>query len=65
MLSISKPIIEPWEEIKHNKHKICIRYEKEVTFHISDYTKSIQFHNVGFLQEGSHSTVPVQEEIPK
>jgi DNA-directed RNA polymerase specialized sigma54-like protein len=27
-LSLSKPIIRPWEEIKDNKHRTCIGYEK-------------------------------------
>jgi hypothetical protein len=40
-LSLSKPIIRPWEEIKDNKHKTSIGYEKKVTFHIPDYTKPI------------------------
>jgi hypothetical protein len=64
-LSLSKPIIRPWEEIRDNKHITCIRYEKEVTFHILDYTKPIQFQSVGFLQESSYSPAPVQEKIPK
>jgi hypothetical protein len=42
-LSLSKPVIRPWEEIRHNKHRTGIRYEKDVTFHIPDYTKPIQF----------------------
>jgi hypothetical protein len=40
-LSLSKPIIRAWEEIRENKHITCIRYEKEVTFHILEYTKPI------------------------
>jgi hypothetical protein len=42
-LTLSKPIIRPWEEIRNNKHITNIRYEKEVTFHNPDYTKEIQF----------------------
>jgi hypothetical protein len=38
-LSLSKPIIRPWEEIRNNKHKTGIRYDKEVTFHTPDYSK--------------------------
>jgi hypothetical protein len=64
-LSLSKPIIRPWEEIRDNKHITCIGYEKEVTFHIPDYTKPIQFQSVGLLQESSYSPAPVQEQIPK
>jgi hypothetical protein len=40
-LSLPKQIIRPWEEIKNNKHRTSIGYEKGVTFHISDYTKPI------------------------
>jgi len=62
--SLSKPIIRTWEEISHNKHIIGLGYEKEVTFHIPDYSKPIQFQSVGFLQEVSTSpkvlTSPVQ-----
>jgi hypothetical protein len=63
--SLSKIIIGPWEEIRHNKHKTCIRYENEVTFHIPNYTKPIQFQSVGLLQEGSRSSASVQEQIHK
>jgi hypothetical protein len=31
-LSLSKPIDRPWEEIRVNKHRTRIGYEKEVTF---------------------------------
>jgi hypothetical protein len=64
-LPLSKPIIRPWEEIRNNKHITDIRYEKEVTFHILDYTKPIQFQSVGLLQEGPYSSAPIQEQIPK
>jgi hypothetical protein len=60
-LPLSKPIIRPWEEIKNNKHIIGIGYEKEVTFHIPDYTKPIKFQSVGLLREGSYSPAPIQE----
>jgi hypothetical protein len=65
MLSLSKPIIRPWEEIGDNKHRTGIIYEKEVTFHISDYIKPIQFQSVEFLQEVSTSPIPIQDRIPK
>jgi hypothetical protein len=64
-LSLSKPVIRPWEQIINNKHKIDIEYEKDVTFHNLDYTKLIQFQSVGLLQDGSHSPAPVQEKIQK
>jgi hypothetical protein len=60
-LSLSKSIIRSWEEIRDNKNKTGIGYENEVTFHILDYTKPIQFQIVGFLQESSYSPTPVQE----
>jgi hypothetical protein len=41
-------------------HKTGIGYEKEVTFHILDYTKPIKFQSVGFIQKGSYSPGPVQ-----
>ena len=31
--ALSNPIIKPWEEIRHNNHKISIGYEKDFTFH--------------------------------
>jgi len=53
--TLPKPIIRPWEELVHNKHKIGLEYERKVSFHIPDYSKPIQFQSVGFLQEGSSS----------
>jgi hypothetical protein len=38
---ISKPIIGTWEEIHNNKYRIRRGYEKEVTFHIPSYSKTI------------------------
>jgi hypothetical protein len=60
-LSLLKPVIRPWKEIKDNKHKTGIEYEKEVIFHIHDYIKPIHFQSVGFLQEVSTSHVPIQD----
>jgi hypothetical protein len=40
-LPLSKQSIKPWEEIRNNRHTNGIGYEKEVTFHILDYTKLI------------------------
>jgi len=58
-------MIKPREEIRNNKHRTCIGYEKEVAFHSSNYTKSIQFQSIGLLQEGLYSPAPVQEKILK
>jgi hypothetical protein len=63
--TLSKPITRPWEEINYNKNRIRLGYEKEVTFHIPDYSKPIQFQSVGFLQEVSTSPVQVQHHNEK
>lgn len=62
---LSKPIIKPWEEICDNKHKIGLGYDKEVTFHIPDYSRPIHFQSVGFLQGDSTSPVSVQHQNVK
>ena len=41
--NISNPIIITLEELKINKHKTSIRYDKEVSFHIRNYCRPIQF----------------------
>ena len=41
--ALPKPIIRPWEELVHNKHRKRLGYEKELSFHISDYSKPIKF----------------------
>jgi hypothetical protein len=63
--TLSKPIIRPWEEIIYNKNRTGLGYDKEVTFHIPDYSKPIQFQSVGFLQEVSTSPVQVQHQNAK
>ena len=40
-LVLSKPVIRPWEEIVKNKHRTDLGYNKEVKFHILDYSKPI------------------------
>ena len=52
-----KPIIRPWEELVHNKHKTGFGYDKELSFHIPDYSKPIKFQSVGFLHDSSHLVV--------
>jgi len=47
--SLPNPIIKPWEQLVHNKHKIGIGYDKDMSFHIPYYSKPIQFQSVGFL----------------
>ena len=41
--ALLKPIIRPWEELVHNKHRTGLGYDKDVSFHIPDYTKPIIF----------------------
>ena len=60
--TFSKPIIIPWEEINNNKHRLGLGYDKEVTFHIPNYSRPIQFQIYGFLQENSSSLVLVQHQ---
>ena len=57
-LALLKPIIIPWEELVHNKHRTGLGYDKDVTFHIPDYTKPIIFQSVGFLYDSSPIAVP-------
>ena len=65
MPTLPKPIIKPWEELVHNKHRIGLGYEKDVSFHIPDYLKPIQFQSVGFLHDSSPSAsapLPQQQQ---
>ena len=39
--ALPKPIIRPWEQLVHNKHKIGLGYDKDLSFHIPDYAKPI------------------------
>ena len=34
--TLPKPIIRPWEELVHNKHRTSLGYEKDVSSHILD-----------------------------
>lgn len=42
-LALPKPIIKPWEHLVHNKHRTGLGYDKDVFFHIPDYSKPTQF----------------------
>ena len=42
-LALPKHIIRPWEELVHNKKITSLGYDKDVSFHILDYTKPIIF----------------------
>jgi len=72
--ALPKPIIRPWEELVHNKHRTGLGYEKDVSFHIPDYSKPIQFQSIGFLEDissslvlhdSSPSVVPDSAPLPK
>ena len=54
---LSKPIIKPWEEIRYNRKRKGLGYEKDVTFHIPDYSKPIPFVSTGFINEESNQKV--------
>jgi hypothetical protein len=56
---VSNPITRPWEEIIYNNNRIGLGYDKEVTFHIPDYSRPIKFQSDGFLQEATTSPVQV------
>lgn len=42
-LATTKPIIRPWEKIVHNKHKLGLGYDKDVSFNILDYLNPVKF----------------------
>ena len=67
--ALLKPIIRPWEELVHNKHRTGLGYDKDVSFHIPDYTKPIIFQSAGFLYDSSPSAlldpVPLPQQITK
>lgn len=46
--TLPKPIIRPWEVV-NNKNKTGLGYDKDVSFHIPDYSKPIQLQSAGFL----------------
>ena len=63
--TLLKPIIKPWEELVHNKHKTGLGYDKDVSFHIPDYTNPIIFQSVGFLYDSSPAVVPDPVLLPQ
>ena len=70
--ALPKPIIRPWEQLVHNKHITGLGYDKDLSFHIPDYAKPIQFQNVGFiydsspaLHDSSASAVPDSAPLPQ
>jgi len=55
-----KSIIRPWEEIRDNKYITCLGYDKEVTFHIPNYSRPIHLQSTQFLQRDSTLLVKCQ-----
>ena len=51
-LAPPKPIIRPWEDLVHNKKRTGLGYDKDLSFHIPNYSKPIQFQSARFLQGG-------------
>ena len=53
--ALPKPIIRPWEQLVHNKHRTSLGYDKDLSFHIPDYSKPIHFQSAGFIHDSSPS----------
>ena len=51
--ALPKPIIRPWEQLFHNNHRTGLGYDKDLSFHIPNYAKPIQFQSVGFIHDSS------------
>ena len=64
-LALPKPIIRPWEELVHNKRRTDLGYDKDMSFHILDYSKPIQFQSFGFLHDNSPPAVPDPTPLPQ
>ena len=71
-LALPKPIIRPWEQLVHNKHRTGLGYDKDLSFHIPDYAKPIQFQSAGFIydsspapHDSSASAVPDSAPLPQ
>jgi hypothetical protein len=45
---LSKIIVRPWEELQFNKNQHGLGYEKDISFHIPNYSKPIQFVSVSY-----------------
>ena len=63
--ALPKPIIRPWEELVHNKHRTGLGYDKDVSFHIPDYTKPIIFQSAGFFYDSSPAAIPDPVLLPQ
>ena len=70
--ALPKTIIRPWEQLVHNKHRTSLGYDKDLSFHIPDYSKPIQFQSAGFIHDispathdSSASAVPDSSPLPQ
>ena len=63
--TLPKPIIRPWEKLVHNKHITGLGYDKDLSFHIPDYSKPIQFQSAEFIHDSSHPAVPDSAPLPQ
>ena len=55
---LPKPIVRPWEELVHIKHRLGLGYKEVVTFFIPDHSKPNQFQSARFLNESSSLDLP-------
>ena len=63
--ALPNPIIRSWEGIFHNRHKNGLGYDKDMSFHIIDYSMPIQFQSARFLQDSSPSAVLDSTPLPQ
>ena len=63
--ALPKPIIKPWEQLFHNKHRTGLGYDKDLSFHIPDYAKPIQFQSARILHDSSPPAVLDSAPLPK
>jgi len=70
--ALPKPIIRPWEQLVYNKHVTGLGYDKDLSFHIPDFSKPIQFQSAGFIHDSSlaphdilASAVPDSAPLPQ
>ncbi|MCY6524899.1 hypothetical protein, partial [Actinobacillus pleuropneumoniae] len=55
--ALPKLVIRHREELLHNKQKNGLGYDKDVSFHIPDYSNPIQFQSAGLLHDNPPSVV--------
>jgi hypothetical protein len=57
-----KRIVKPWEELKFNRNRHGLGYEKDIKFYIPNYSKPIQFVGADFLADSKNI---VNTKIPE